>query len=151
MRLMYGGSGVSSVSACCQVVTGWPANRSHDLCPVPGMCMPCGICLVVVVSSPHQSPVERVEKVWMFWLPTMLAGNLTAMRQLSFGLDVSGRFVWCVAGPADLSCQWGSFGPLDVSDDVLLVFMLSADSLFLSLSCYSYVVCVVDLEMLICI
>ena len=42
--------------------------------------------LVVVISSPHQSPrccVWRVEKVWKFWLPTMSAGNPAAKRRLS--------------------------------------------------------------------
>ena len=44
--------------------------------------------VVVVVSSPHQSPwcgVLRVEKFWKFWLPTMTVGNPAAMTQLSFG------------------------------------------------------------------
>ena len=44
--------------------------------------------VVVVVSSPHQSPrcgVLRVEKVWKFLLPTMSAGNPAAMWQLQFG------------------------------------------------------------------
>ena len=46
------------------------------------------IVVVVVVSSPSQSPrcgVRRVEKVWKFWLPTMSVGNPAAKRQLPFG------------------------------------------------------------------
>ena len=45
------------------------------------------LVVVVVVSSPHESPrcgVRRVEKVWTFWLPTMSVGNPAAKRQLPF-------------------------------------------------------------------
>ena len=46
--------------------------------------------LVVVVSSPHQSPrcgVLQVEKGWKFWLPTVSVGDPAAKRQLPFGSD----------------------------------------------------------------
>ena len=46
--------------------------------------------LVVVVSSPHQSPrcgVWRVEKDWKLWLPTVSVGDPAAKRQLPFGLN----------------------------------------------------------------
>ena len=49
----------------------------------------------VVVCSPHQSPrcgVLRVEKVWMFWLPTMSSGNPAAKRQLPFGSVFQGSY-----------------------------------------------------------
>ena len=46
------------------------------------------IVVVVVVSSPHQSPrcgAWRVEKVWKFWLPTVSVGDPASKRQLPFG------------------------------------------------------------------
>ena len=50
--------------------------------------------VVVVVSSPHQSPrcgVWRVEKGWKFWLPTVSAGDPATKRQLPFGSCSCGR------------------------------------------------------------
>ena len=56
------------------------------------------ISLVVVVSSPHQSPrccVWRVEKVWKFWLPTVPVGDLAAKRQLPFAPYITSCDIWC--------------------------------------------------------
>ena len=46
------------------------------------------LTVVVVVSSPHQSPrcgVRGVEKDWKFWLSAMSVGDPAAKRQLPFG------------------------------------------------------------------
>ena len=54
-----------------------------DVTSISGKTKSCFLNLVVVVSSPHQSPRccgRRVGKVWKFWLPTMSVGNPATKR-----------------------------------------------------------------------